>query len=297
MLEVLYRIYEVLPEDKQHCSDFGWSMSDRMSTELVMDIYCCETRNEFKDYIRDMYGKDIKFAFSSKYKPGQIYCIIIGEHLYGGSEDKYFMRLEFDCTNCGQHVKTFSKKLHRIRDWEIRSQLGNDLDKYADLPFCCDKCADEYTSKEHRAHYLDPNVTNEFVDINSWSYSGLAGYIYKISKKSTKEFYVGKTIYAPIFRWGQHLKSERFPIDEITDYKFEVLEIVPKDISLSEREDYWIHKCYDEDPEKSLNIANLQKDRRIAKEQSKYKTNILNKLTDNSNEEITDELDKIEHTE
>lgn len=139
-------------------------------------------------------------------------------------------------------------------------------------------------------------MTNEFVDINSWSYTGLAGYIYKISKKSTQEFYVGKTIYAPIFRWGQHLKSERFPIDEIVDYKFEVLEIVPKDVSLSEREDYWIHKCYNEDPEKSLNIANLQKDRRIAKEQSKYKTNILSKLS-NSNEEIINELDKIENPE
>lgn len=292
MLEVLYRIYEVLPENERFSSDFGWSLSDRMSKELVMDVYCCETRDDFKQYIRDIYGKDIKFAFSSKYKPGQIYCIIIGEHLYAGSEDKYFTRIEFNCTNCNQHVKTYSKRLHRLSDWEIRNDLGNNLDKYRDLPFCCDDCASSFKSKE-RKQYIDENVSNEFVNPESWSYNGLSGYIYKISKKSTGEFYVGKTIYAPIFRWGQHLKSPRFDIENITDYYFETLEIVPKDVSLSEREDYWIHKCYNECPEKSLNIANLQKDRRIAKEQSKYKTNIL-KIANNKSEDSDDELDKIE---
>lgn len=82
----------------------------------------------------------------------------------------------------------------------------------------------------------------------------ISGYIYKISKKSTGEFYIGQTMYAPVFRWGQHLKTERFPIKNITDYKFEVIEIVPKTENILEREKYYIQKFYKENPEKSLNI-------------------------------------------
>ena len=61
-------------------------------------------------------------------------------------------------------------------------------------------------------------------------------------------------MYAPIFRWGQHLKTDRFPISNIIDYKFEVLEIVPKSENILEREKYHIQKCYNENPDKSLNI-------------------------------------------
>jgi hypothetical protein len=80
------------------------------------------------------------------------------------------------------------------------------------------------------------------------------GYIYKISKKSTEEFYVGQTIYVPIFRWGQHLLTERFNIQNIDDYVFEILEVVKNKKLLNERETYWINKCRDENPELSLNI-------------------------------------------
>ena len=40
----------------------------------------------------------------------------------------------------------------------------------------------------------------------------------------------------------------------ITDYKFEVIEIVPKTENILEREKYYIQKFYKENPEKSLNI-------------------------------------------
>lgn len=53
---------------------------------------------------------------------------------------------------------------------------------------------------------------------------------------------------------GQHLKTERFPIKNITDYKFEVIEIVPKTENILEREKYYIQKYYRENPDKSLNI-------------------------------------------
>ena len=50
------------------------------------------------------------------------------------------------------------------------------------------------------------------------------------------------------------MKTERFPIKNITDYKFEVIEIVPKTENILEREKYYIQKFYKENPEKSLNI-------------------------------------------
>ena len=39
-----------------------------------------------------------------------------------------------------------------------------------------------------------------------------------------------------------------------SDYKFEVIEIVPKTENILEREKYYIQKFYKENPEKSLNI-------------------------------------------
>lgn len=77
------------------------------------------------------------------------------------------------------------------------------------------------------------------------------GGIYKITRISTGEIYIGK---AASFkdRWGQHIKSafnvgtiadsllhRKMREDGITNYTFEVLEILPTD-KQSEREKYWI---------------------------------------------------------
>ena len=117
-------------------------------------------------------------------------------------------------------------------------------------------------------------VFSEFITPDSFSQNDICGYIYKISKKSTNEFYVGKTIYVPVFRWGQHLKTERFPLNKIDDYNFEILEIVKTGDDLSKREDFWIHECFKLDPDKSLNIQNLQKDRKRINEESKFNIKI-----------------------
>lgn len=94
-----------------------------------------------------------------------------------------------------------------------------------------------------------------WISENSFDNSTQAGYIYLITKKSTGQFYVGQTSYVPIFRWGQHLKTERFPVENIEDYTFEVLEIVPTGENILEREKHWIQEMYKSDPELSLNIA------------------------------------------
>ena len=58
----------------------------------------------------------------------------------------------------------------------------------------------------------------------------------------------------PIFRWGQHLKTDRFNLNGILDYQFEVIEVVPITENILEREKYYIQKYYKENPKKSLNI-------------------------------------------
>lgn len=122
------------------------------------------------------------------------------------------------------------------------------------MRFCSYKCHEHFLERERQKCLDDGLIDESFITKDSYSYNDISGYIYKITKKSTGEFYVGQTIYAPIFRWGQHLKTDRFDIKGITDYQFEVIEVVPKNVNILEREKYYIQKYYKENPEKSLNI-------------------------------------------
>ena len=74
---------------------------------------------------------------------------------------------------------------------------------------------------ENSNMWIDKSLFTENQSTNK-----IIGYIYKITKRSTGEFYIGETTYVPIFRWGQHLLTERFNIDNIKDYIFEVIDIV-----------------------------------------------------------------------
>lgn len=255
MLEILYRIYEVadetVPESEQ---PFGMdSLSKKYSHEIAMDCMICESRQDFKDSIKDLYGKNIKFAYNRKYPPGTMYCIIIGEHCY--DKEKYFNRLEFTCACCGCKVTNYMDMSCRLDSYEIKNKLCNQQDKYLDLRFCSFKCKQHFIEKERKKCLDDGLIDESFITKDTFKNSDIAGYIYKISKKSTGEFYVGQTIYAPVFRWGQHLKTERFDISGILDYQFEVIEIVGKNQNILEREKYWIQKLYRENPSKSLNIS------------------------------------------
>lgn len=255
MLEILYRIYEVADEPVTESEQpFGMdSLSKKYSHEIAMDCMICENRQNFKDTIKDFYGKDIKFAYSRKYPPGTMYCIIIGEHCY--NTDRYFSRVEYSCANCGCKVTTYVGKGYHLKEWEVRNELCNQQDKYLNLSFCSSECKRNFIDKERRKCIENGLIDESFITKDTFKNSDIAGYIYKISKKSTGEFYVGQTIYAPVFRWGQHLKTERFDISGILDYQFEVIEIVDKSQNILEREKYWIQKMYKENPSKSLNIS------------------------------------------
>ena len=83
MLEIIYRIYEVADpktaeENRKRSEEFGLysSVSKTENTEIVMDCLVCESREAFKDLIREQYGNNIVFRYSKKLKAGDLYCVI-----------------------------------------------------------------------------------------------------------------------------------------------------------------------------------------------------------------------------
>lgn len=257
MLEVIYRIYEVADpktaeENRSKNIEYGfWSSTSKASNiELLMDVLVCDSRDHFKEIIRSTYGEKIPFAYSKKLQPGQLYCIIIGEHCY--DTERYFSKIKFTCDHCGAQVETCLKKFISFTDYDIRANFFG-IEDYKEKRFCSEACKHQFEEAEKRK--LRPDEDQEFWITRDMFTRNVAGYIYLISKKSTGEFYVGQTRYVPIYRWGQHLLTERFPIANIEDYQFEVLEIVPEGVNILEREKHWIHTKYKECPEKSLNIA------------------------------------------
>lgn len=251
MLEIIYRIYEVADQEKPiENGCVFWGVSSNI--ELTMDCKICESREHFKELIKEEYGENIAFRNSKKLNVGDLYCIIIAEHCY--NTERYFNRIEYVCACCGAKVVGYINKAERIGNWEIKNELCNQVDKYGDLLFCSYKCKEHFIKKERQKCLADGLVDESFITREDFKRDDIAGYIYKISKKSTGEFYIGQTIYLPIFRWGQHLKTDRFDMKGITDYQFEVIEIVPISQNILEREKYYIQKYYKETPKKSLNI-------------------------------------------
>lgn len=257
MLEIVYRIYEVADEEtaiqnlaKDDMFGIGSSISKSRNTEIWMDCMVCDSRDQFKDSIRSTWGKDISFRYSSKLQPGDYYCIIIGEHCY--NTERHFNKVTFRCDCCDATIETYYGKAICFSDYEINSTFYG-IEDYANKRFCSQRCKQVFENSERKK--LRPAEDQEFYIQKDMFTENVAGYIYRITKKSTGQFYVGQTRYAPVFRWGQHLKTERFPIKEIEDYTFEVLEIVPKSENILEREKYWIQTLYASSPQNSLNIA------------------------------------------
>jgi len=243
MLEIIYRIYEVVDGTEDNYFSH--------KKELEMDCIICDTREHFKEIIKSNFGDDIAFRYSKKLKEGDLYCIIIAEHCY--NTERFFNRVTFNCDYCECKVEAYVNSFIGFSDYDIKYKFFG-ISEYLQKRFCSNRCKDLYMQKERVK--LNPDGDQEFYIQRDMFTEDITGYIYKITKKSTEEFYIGQTQYAPIFRWGQHLKTERFPIKDIMDYKFEVVEIVSKGENILEREKHWIQKTFSENYEKSLNISN-----------------------------------------
>lgn len=258
MLEILYRIYEVPTEKEKERNlelnnSFGFysSTSKAENNELLMDCMLCDSRDEFKEIIRDMYGKDIVFRYSKKLKEGDLYCVIIGEHTY--NVEKYFSKVSYNCDCCGCNVETVIGYDVRFENYTITNTLYNG-EEYRKMRFCSNRCKESKLEQIKQTIKPSDEDLNFWVDKSMFEKSGIIGYIYKITKKSTGEFYIGQTKYAPIFRWGQHLKTERFDIVNILDYQFETIDIVGKDRNILSVEESYIKEYKDKYNGLCLNI-------------------------------------------
>ena len=252
-MKIIYRVYEKGPGG----SGF-WGNYDNI---LNQDVCICNSRDHFKDIMRSMYGEDIKFANSKKLVEGTPYIVIISEDCYDA--EAYVSVMDYTCSCCGKQFKAIPKSLKKVGStWEF-DRLCHELllkrkDEIDDMVFCSEGCKGrtvERLKEEFNQYNEDHDLLPDFyIDKNSFAGS-TAGYIYKITKRSTGEFYVGQTKSVPIFRWGQHLTTPRFDIKNIDDYIFEVIEIVPYTCrdELLAREAYWITKEREKAPDKSLN--------------------------------------------
>lgn len=265
-MNFIYRIYEV---NRCQVDTHGEaSRIERHDIMLNQDVMITESRVTFKENIKLLYP-NIKFANNNKLTDGDVYCIIISDNCYNLEE--YLDIQEYECSHCHKIFKSSLKLLHKYWSAYIfKTPHVSDLvfqehkDKILNTQFCSKKCELEF--KDNMIEMLEKETMNRdssdydtppdiFISKNTFMINGKGdGYIYKITKKSTNEFYVGQTKYVPIFRWGQHLLTERFNIHNINDYIFEILEVIPNLNKLNEREAYWINKCRDASPELSLNI-------------------------------------------
>lgn len=254
-MEIIYRIYEKIKPIIDE-----WGVDDKQI--ISQEVCLANSREEFKQMITELYHPTpIYFANSKKRKIGDLICIIISENAYDA--EKYLSVIEYECENCKKNFKTTQKNVKSFDEWELRNFKRICEEKYLEIEseivrmkFCCKHCyytTRDKITKELEKYASDNNLVSD-VWITKDTFSSISdGFIYMISKKSTGEFYVGQTMYVPIFRWGQHLLTERFHIDNIEDYIFEVLEVCKKE-ELNYKEAYWINKKKNEKPQLSLNI-------------------------------------------
>lgn len=79
--------------------------------EITMDCKICESREHFKELIKEEYGENIAFRNSKKLNVGDLYCIIIAEHCY--NTERYFNRIEYFCACCAPDLQA-SKRLQLV---------------------------------------------------------------------------------------------------------------------------------------------------------------------------------------
>lgn len=253
-MKIIYRVYEIDHKNTE------WYENGK--TLLDQQVILVESREQFKDLMRDMYGENVSFRQSKNSKDGDIIITIISEDAWDAED--YIVVHEHTCACCGKVFKANNKILKTSHNFEYKlNHISNELwkeheEEIKNQVFCSIACKDKqlekYTNKFMELVNENDLVPDYWIDRNSSFVESCAGgYIYKITKKSTGEEYVGQSNAVPIFRWGQHLKTERFKLSEITDYKFEVLEIVINSNDLTNREAYYINKCKNEIGDKCLN--------------------------------------------
>jgi hypothetical protein len=212
VLEVFYRIYVVCSDDEkkirlERAESLGFYLGREGSVSKLQNrciwegVLIWESREEFKKIIRESYGGEIAFAYSRRLLAGSLYCIIVGDHCYDETMRSEFALVRFRCDCCGAEVEQRCVRPICFSDWEIKTELsGNPA--MAGKRFCSARCKELFLLDNRYASSDDDAVGELWVTTKSFDNARCAGYIYRITKRSTGEVYIGQTVYAPVFRWG-----------------------------------------------------------------------------------------------
>lgn len=259
-MEIIYRLNEICEYEKTDWEGKKYTVKEPVILE--QNICCCNSRDHFKEIMRDMYHpKKIHFINSKKLVEGDIFITIISENCYNTAQ--YFIVDDYKCACCGKDFKAnkhMLKKIYYPRKFAhiCEEKYLVDEEEIENMTFCSELCRakkEKEITDEYESFIKENNIVSDLY-VSKHQISKNDGYIYLITKKSTGEFYIGQTKYVPMFRWIQHLKTERFKLENILDFRYEVLEVIPNYVPelLNERESYWINKKRDENPGLCLNI-------------------------------------------
>lgn len=226
---------------------------------IAQDVMEVDKKEDFKEAIKLLYGDDIKFKNNKNVQDGDLFVSIISYDCH--HPEDYLLTINLKCDECNKDFIATSKQNYKFNDYYINRLKSINQTMYAKYEkelsnkvFCSKECL--IKSYDKYLKMFEENAIEKDGFVNCWvtreSAIDDSGFIYMITKKSTGEFYVGKTNALPMFRWIQHLKTDRFTIDNITDYKFEILEHC-KD-KLADKETHWINIKRNENPDKCLNI-------------------------------------------
>ncbi|MFW6247204.1 MAG: GIY-YIG nuclease family protein [bacterium] len=232
------RLYEY-NTDGEDFSLYGGYKKRSLIDETVLES---PSRDEAKAKAKELFG-DYPFRLTKNNKiNGQKYFYLCksNKRWY----DYHNKELEIVCDNCKKYKKVKGEKNIWSKYYTLPQNENNSENDYSIAYFCSFECKSKFEKM------LEEEKTKNWVFRDTHLLVGgmktlnkLVGYIYKITNKNTGLSYIGQTKDSPVFRWYAHLKEDdnKFQRNNICDLCFEVLEVVCKPNSLSEREQYFIN--------------------------------------------------------
>lgn len=179
-------------------------------------------KKEAKVLIEEEYGKQFPLRVLKKDLDSNEFLLKI-EDMTG----KNYLAQLFEERPCKECKSTFR-----------RIDLYNDPNtRYKGTEYCCDACKER--AYERQRFELSESMFSE---------AGNVPCIYKITNRTTGQCYIGQTIQSFTLRWWQHIKwgktdckfHKAMQESKITDWIFEVIEIIESKDKLNDREGYWI---------------------------------------------------------
>lgn len=191
-------------------------------------LILAKDKEEVKKFLLEKYPQFFQNnkVYSKETKDtAQFFYVVIFE-LYEWEKAQVINDTSWKCSYCGQvHESTY---LSRPRKYDKL---------FAGKLFCNNSGEDHCLNEYKKEFYKDI----EFPDDENYVKKDSPNYVYKITEKSTKKCYIGKTRNAPFFRWWNHLTHSSSPFglylrnkSKLSDWTFEVLEVLPSDIEDSE---------------------------------------------------------------